>query len=430
MNMFTPEHMDLIRDCVNKKLNQDIGAGNNSNVTYQKLDAPEQWLTQGLQDTMLASPANLDSATRIRFRLNALAAFFGSGGLARPSEYACRDIVALALLDVDEATLMSEGVGWVRAFKALVKPMAKSHVDRMGCIPEMESPASHKENNGNWYNNMYTDKEPGNSAWVPLARLVNIRGVLGCRSTRCGADAFAASSRPRPCLRALQMQSQAQFAQVQSFSSQPAGPLALMGWAPPPALPGLVRAPLQVAPLALTDAAAPGAAVAHVGGSVVAGAQPGGDGQQAAPVGGQARAAVAEHIVRMKAIVGGGGQAAGTPDQGESTPPKKKSGGFPGTSKVKKHQAKNPTQKTPCKRPAAAPRASPAKGSRALAYPGPGKRGPHPLRQVGGVFSPNRFRVMVTKGDRVDQAFSHLTAGPQQAWVEVCKVLRKNNPGE
>ena len=53
--------------------------------------------------------------TKISFRLNALAAFFGKGGLAQPSEITSRDIASLALLDVDDASLMLEGLYWVRS---------------------------------------------------------------------------------------------------------------------------------------------------------------------------------------------------------------------------------------------------------------------------------------------------------------------------
>ena len=71
--------------------------------------------------------------------------------MARPSEYASRDIVSLAVLDIDDATLMSDGVAWVRLYKGLVKPLAKSLVENMGGAPEMASPAAHKENSPNWY---------------------------------------------------------------------------------------------------------------------------------------------------------------------------------------------------------------------------------------------------------------------------------------
>ena len=71
--------------------------------------------------------------------------------MARPSADACREIVSLAVLGIDDATLMSDGVAWVRFYEGLVKPLAKSMVENMGGVPEMASPAAHKENSPNWY---------------------------------------------------------------------------------------------------------------------------------------------------------------------------------------------------------------------------------------------------------------------------------------
>ena len=75
--LFSQAQIDLIRDRVNAKVDQSMGASNNSNTQYQKITHPELWLTQELQDTMLASPPTLALGTKIQFRLNCLAEFFG-----------------------------------------------------------------------------------------------------------------------------------------------------------------------------------------------------------------------------------------------------------------------------------------------------------------------------------------------------------------
>ena len=43
-------------------------------------------------------------------------------------------------------------------------------------------------------------------------------------------------------------------------------------------------------------------------------------------------------------------------------------------------------------------------------------------------FSPDRFRLMATKGDRVDKAFPHKQKGAREAWRLLCIELRKLNP--
>ncbi len=127
--------------------------------------------------------------------------------------------------------------------------------------------------------------------------------------------------------------------------------------------------------------------------------------------------------------------------KGISKTPMKK---FPGTPKVKEHISKTPMKKVPgtrkvkeylaktlMKRPAAA--ASTAgekrKATNPLAFPGDKKR---PRLEFGKslvYFSPGKFRVMVTHGDRVDKCFSHKACGIRVAWDRVCQELRRANPG-
>ena len=44
-------------------------------------------------------------------------------------------------------------------------------------------------------------------------------------------------------------------------------------------------------------------------------------------------------------------------------------------------------------------------------------------------FSPGRYRLMETKGDRVDRSFSYKIMTPREAWRQVCAELHKINPG-
>ena len=96
--LFSWEQIATIRDRVNAKVDQSMGGNNsnNSNTQYQKINEPELWLTQELQDTMLASPPTLAVGTTIQFRWNCLAEFFGRGGMLHPTEYTSRDIASLA----------------------------------------------------------------------------------------------------------------------------------------------------------------------------------------------------------------------------------------------------------------------------------------------------------------------------------------------
>ena len=62
--LFSEEQVAAIRDSVTSKLDNTMGANNSSNTVYQKIEEPELWLTQELQDTMLATTANLDERTK------------------------------------------------------------------------------------------------------------------------------------------------------------------------------------------------------------------------------------------------------------------------------------------------------------------------------------------------------------------------------
>ena len=148
-----------------------MGASNNSNTQYQKINDPELWLTQELQDTMLASPPTLAVGTKIRFRLNCLAEFFGRGGMLHPTEYTSREIASLAFLDQTNVFVTSEGLAFLRSFKALTKQVALLTYERLGVEPPtMKSPDSMKEENPLLYNNMYEGKEPGPAGSVHFAK--------------------------------------------------------------------------------------------------------------------------------------------------------------------------------------------------------------------------------------------------------------------
>ena len=196
--LFSREQVATIRDRVNAKVDQSMGASNNSNTQYQKINDPELWLTRELQDTMLANPPTMAVGTKIQFRLNCLAEFFGRGGMIHPTEYTSRDIASLAFLDQTDALVTSEGLAFLRSFKALTKQVALAACERLLVEPPtMKSPDSMKEENPLLYNNMYEGKEPGPAGWVHFARLVSVRRVLGCRSTHSSANgAYPPASRP------------------------------------------------------------------------------------------------------------------------------------------------------------------------------------------------------------------------------------------
>ena len=78
--------------------------------------------------------------------------------------------------------------------------------------------------------------------------------------------------------------------------------------------------------------------------------------------------------------------------------------------------------------PHAAPTTTAQKGKPALASPGEQKRKPLTYGKSVVYFSPGRYRLMKTKGDRVDIAFSHKTTGARVAWRNLCIGLRKLNP--
>ena len=143
--LFTEGQVETIRERLADKLDQHMGASNASNTKYQNIAKPELWLTKDLQDIMLADAQSLNMQQKISFRINALACFFGRVVLGVPAELTSRDIAVLALLDVDDATCMTDGLYWVRQFKLLVKPIAKSNIEALVALPTMLTPESHSK---------------------------------------------------------------------------------------------------------------------------------------------------------------------------------------------------------------------------------------------------------------------------------------------
>ena len=92
---------------------------------------------------MLASPPTLAVGTKIQFRLDCLAEFFGRGGMLHPTEPTSRDIASLAFLDQTNAFVTSEGLAFLRSFKALTKQVVLLTYERLGVEPPtMKSPDS------------------------------------------------------------------------------------------------------------------------------------------------------------------------------------------------------------------------------------------------------------------------------------------------
>jgi hypothetical protein len=316
----------------------------------------------------------------------------------------------------------------------------------------LDLPGNLKESSIKWYKNMYNDKEPsGNTDYMPLPRLMHIRRILGCR-IRHGPPADPRTQERLPHLAlAYPYHQQHPFHQQQQRPGffYPPGPE--QGARPGSVVYGAVAGASQT--LALEDLPPAGqqpVAAAPQGSGLVArepaaqaGAAQAGRGQQ------EPKAAIADHIARMKGLVGGkcDDDAPSETEQYETPAKKAKKNAkqpstkkdaskkFPMTTKVKKHidKHKRVEKKTPMKtmkRPAAASSASGkvAKATNPLAYPGDKKRKPIYYGNSIVYFSPNRFRLMMKKGDRVDVAYSHISFGPRVAWDKLCKDLRKANP--
>ena len=159
------------------------------------------------------------------------------------------------------------------------------------------------------------------------------------------------------------------------------------------------------------------------------------------------------HLDKMKQLAKGGAQdGARAADKPQSKARRiEGKSKFGGTKKAQKHWATAAAVATPTpppqKRPAAnisangaskppakktkqaAPATTTQKGDKALAFPGDKKRAPLVYGKSVVYFSPGRYRLMKTKGDRVDVAFSHKLKGARVAWHNVCIELRKLNPG-
>jgi hypothetical protein len=117
---------------------------------------------------------------------------------------------------------------------------------------------------------------------------------------------------------------------------------------------------------------------------------------------------------------------------------------FPRTIKVKKHFAKAKLSasksESVMKKPAAAKTKTKAKTmnekpkpktkvtANPLAFPGTGKRPPLHYGNSVVYFSPDRFRLMATKGDRVDTAYAYKICSSREAWTALCKELKRLNP--
>ena len=99
-------------------------------------------------------------------------------------------------------------------------------------------------------------------------------------------------------------------------------------------------------------------------------------------------------------------------------------------SKKNKEKARLSESSKVLKRPAAAlKKPAAAAAASGLSYPGTDKRPPLHYGNSVVYFSPNRFRVMVKKTDRVDKAFTYTSVEPREAWREVVKLLRESKPG-
>ena len=142
------------------------------------------------------------------------------------------------------------------------------------------------------------------------------------------------------------------------------------------------------------------------------------------------------HLDKMKTLAKG--------KMAKSTDNKK----FGGTKKVQKHlkakaadAAPKPTMRKPASssavattqpkkkhKPHAAPTTTTKQGKHALAFPGEKTRPPLRYGKSVVYFSPGRYRLMKTKGDRIDHAFSHKLKGARVAWHNLCMELRKLNP--
>ncbi len=428
LKMFSAEQVELIRDAVNSKLDQAMGASNASGSSSQKMSQPEVWLTQELQETMLASPPHLDGRTKITFRVNALAAFFGGGGMLHPAEHTSRDITSLALLDVSDATLLEEGLHWVRTFKGIVKQLAKGNSEVLGDVPlAMDLPAALKENYPKWYDNMYKDKEPGSTSFIALSTLLRIRSIVGARSTWRSSDYFSSASRsvvlpPRHGVQQGCMPPQPQLTDRLPLHQQLASEWVHRGPTPALALTdGSLGSPQPQSERA-ADSAPRGSPASQAEEATQAGAT---------TLGQEAASKIGCHIQRMRDIVQGKAEAFDEESEEDED-----------AAKVKKRIVKRPaaapsaaTQKTvsakaPLKKPAAAPNiAAKIKGCIPLAYPGEKKRPPLQFGKSVVYFSPGRYRVMLTKGDRVDKSFPYLAIGSREAWEQVCTCLRRVNPG-
>eukprot|EP00959_Pyramimonas_sp_CCMP1952_P279089 5835008-Pyramimonas_sp.AAC.1 len=115
-DVLTDEQVAFIRTSVIEKLDQQGGDSNNSNVVFQRVNAPERWLPRALYDS-IATPCQIGGQRAKLFRVQKLAAFFGSGGLLHPVETTSRDITALALLGFPDGVIVAEGVADVDTFK-------------------------------------------------------------------------------------------------------------------------------------------------------------------------------------------------------------------------------------------------------------------------------------------------------------------------
>ena len=219
-----------------------------------------------------------------------------------------------------------------------------------------------------------------------------------------------------------------------------------------------IRAPTAASPTTATCATAGAASGGTEAPTAADAATPAGAAPAATP-----KAKVLSHLDKMKQLAKGGApdeapaadQADSATDQTQDKGSKSKAQGngckkFGGTKKAQKHLAKAaaeaPPTPTATKRPAAnisaesaekpltkktkqaAPTTAAQKGDKALAFPGEKKRAPLVYGKSVVYFSPGRYRLMKTKGDRLDVAFSHKLQGARVAWHNVCVELRKLNP--
>ena len=140
---------------------------------------PELWLPTALYDSITTAAPHLGDQRTKLFRVQRLAAFFGSGGLLHPYETTSRDITVLALLDVPDHMILSDGVDCVDTFKTTVKTVAKCYATQHGKPQhQFETPEALERDQKKWSDSMYENGKPGDHT-VDVVRLLLLIVRLG-----------------------------------------------------------------------------------------------------------------------------------------------------------------------------------------------------------------------------------------------------------